>query len=49
MVYNDAGIIIGIGSPNDRWRYNVVSSFIDRDHTQNDHGDDLPNHSDAML
>ena len=31
-----SGIILGMGSTNERWRYNVTSSLIGRAHTQND-------------
>ena len=31
-----SGIIMGMGSANERWRYIVASSFIDWAHTQID-------------
>ena len=38
MKYTYAGVILGMGSANERRRYNVTSSLIGWAHTQNDHG-----------
>ena len=35
-ILDTAGIILGMGSANERWRYNVTSPVISWAHTQND-------------
>ena len=36
MPLTSTGIILSMGSANERWCYNVMSSFIGWTHTQND-------------
>ena len=33
---HNAGILLGMGSANERWLYNVTSSLIGQGHTKND-------------